>query len=440
MRRTETRLVLALALLTLAACGSPTPPATLTAVAPPTPPQAPTAGPSAVAEAPPATPTFAPFDPFGDDADLPPDRRSSQFPDVFPQATMAVQGGSTAVWSAWPMEGHDPLRSGRASANGPTSATVRWSVEVGGASYGQVVQAADETLYLGTDGGEVVALTASGAPRWRYGMPSKGPVPTPAVRPDGLVLARASDGTIVGLKPDGTRAWTTDIGGDGRKLGPALLVGPDRYAYTTSYFSSLVYRLQPGGFFQWANNLQARTLAGPAVRPDGVVYAGAEDGTLRAISAQGGQVWSVKLPGPVIAPPSVDAQERAFVVVGGSTPQLVAVEADGTERWRAPACWQAGPAIWPATDAQGTVVVGNCAIRGDGSLAWRVEVDARATPAVVDGTGNAYFGAGNVLHAVGPNGRPRWSWQADSELRPPSLGTGGTLYVASASRVYALGP
>ncbi len=429
MRRNESGMALALALLlALSACGSPPPAPGPTAAAAATPTAAQTPG---------AAQTF---EPFGQPGDLPPDRRPSRFPDAFPQATLVVQDASAVVWSGWPMEGRDPLRTGRATVTGPDAPSVRWSAAVGAAASTQVVEGADGSLYVGTETGELVSLSEAGSIRWRFAMPARGPVPTPAVRPDGLILARAADGTIVAIKPDGTRAWTTDIGGDGSTLGPAILVGPDNYAYTASYFSSLAYRLQPGGFFHWASNLQSRTLAGPAVRPDGVVYAGAADGSLRAIDPDGRQVWNVTLPGPAVSPPAVDPRGGGLViVVGGSSPRLVALDASGAERWRAPACWQASPLVWPALDRQGTAVVGNCAIRDDGSPAWKLDVDAPVTAAALDVAGTAYVASASTLRAIGADGNERWSWQADGELRPPSLGARGTLFVASTRHVFALG-
>src|SRR6185503_2993 len=97
---------------------------------------------------------------------------------------------------------------------------------------------------------------------------------------------------------------------------------------------------------------------------DGVVYAGGEDGTVRAIDGDGFERWTTRLDGPIVSPPSVDLQGRPFVLVGGSAMRLVALDAAGRTRWTAAQCWQPGAAVlWPAlVEPSGFVVVGNCAL------------------------------------------------------------------------------
>ncbi len=358
----------------------------------------------------------------------------------FPEATTTVAQGQVRLWSAWPMEGRDPQRSNRADVRGPPAPSVAWTTDLPAPSFGQVVQAPDGTSYVGLDEGGVLAVATNGEIRWRFTARVPGPSPTPAVGPDGTVYLRGADGTVYALKPDGTRRWTTDISADQRKLGPAVLVGPDSYLYTTSYASTLVYKLQPGGFFQWAHNLHARTLAGSTVSTDGVVYAGGDDGTFRAIEPDGFERWSTRLDGPVIGPPSVDLQGRAYVLVGGPQPHLVAVDAAGQTRWRAAACWQSGaPLMWPALAPNGRTQVGNCAIDDRGSIAWRIAVDGSATPAALDAGGTSYFAAANRLYAVDRDAKPVWSFDADSTLNPPTLAADGTLMVTSTRRLYVLG-
>ena len=314
----------------------------------------------------------------------------------FPEATVTVAQGQVRLWSAWPMEGRDPQRSGRADVAGPDTNGLAWSIDVPAQpSFAQVAQAADGTSYIALEEGGVVAVSSTGQIRWRFTPPVVGPSPSPAVGPNGTVYVRAADGTIFALKPDGTRRWTTDIGSDERRLGPAVLVGPDSYLYTTSYASTLAYKLQPGGSSVGAQPA-TRTLAA-AVTTDGIVYAGTEDGSLRAIDADGFERWTTRLDGPVVGPPSVDLLGRAYALVGGSPPHLVALDEAGRTRWRASACWTPGaPLQWSALGLNGQIQVGNCAIDDRGSAAWRIDVDEPSTPAVVDAQGTRYFaGAGD---------------------------------------------
>jgi outer membrane protein assembly factor BamB len=358
----------------------------------------------------------------------------------FPEATVTVVQGQVRLWSTWPMEGRDPQRSSRADVRGPDTHALALSVEIPTPSFGQVVQAADGTSYVSLQDGGVVAVSSGGQIRWRFTPPVDGPSPTPAVGPDGTIYVRAADGTVYALKPDGTRRWTTDIGSNQRRLGPAILVGADSYLYTTSYTSTQAFKLQPGGFFEWGHELQARTLAGAAVTTEGVVYAGGDDGTFRAIDPDGFERWTTRVDGPVVGPPSADLQGRAYVLVGGQQPHLVALDAAGRTRWRAAPCWHAGaPIQWTALGTTGRVQVGNCAIDDKGAEAWHTDVDQPSTPAIVDADGTTYFAAGARLYAVDPAGKPRWTFDAESVLNPPSIGPGGNVLVTSSRRLYVIG-
>src|SRR6266540_4199104 len=180
--------------------------------------------------------------------------------DPFPCATTAIAAGAAILWAPWPMEGHDLQRTNRSPIVGPRVGRVLWSVEIDAPSFGQVVEAADGTLYVGTESGKLQAVRPGVGVAWSF--QASPPVPTPALGPDGSVYLRGGDGTLYALRSDGGRRWTTDIGAEPKLLGPAPLVGPDSYSYLTSYHQGLAYLVQPGGFFQWAINTQARTLAG----------------------------------------------------------------------------------------------------------------------------------------------------------------------------------
>jgi len=362
--------------------------------------------------------------------------------DPFPCATTAIAAGAAILWAPWPMEGHDLQRTNRSPIVGPRVGRVLWSVEIDAPSFGQVVEAADGTLYVGTESGKLQAVRPGVGVAWSF--QASPPVPTPALGPDGSVYLRGGDGALYALRSDGRRRWTTDIGAEPKLLGPAPLVGPDSYSYLTSYHQGLAYLVQPGGFFQWAINTQARTLAGPAVGPDGMVYVGAADGTLRAIDREGLELWRANLAGPIVAAPMVGPAGQIFILIGEGGVELAVVEAGGGVRWRAPRCWQSGAlALWAALAADGRVQVAGCAISPSGAEAWRAPIEAAwATPAVLDAEGQAFFGAGRDLYAVGPDGGVLWRLTLDSDsLGPPSIGSGGTLLVGGSrpSRLYAIG-
>jgi outer membrane protein assembly factor BamB len=272
------------------------------------------------------------------------------------------------------------------------------------------------------------------------------------------VYARSGDGTLFALHADGRRRWTTDIGALPAKLGPAPLIGPDSYAYLASYHSSMLYLVQPGGFFQWAYNAGARTLVGAAVGVDGVIFFGTADGKFRALDRELVEQWTFESGGPVISSPAIGRDGAIYFLIGSTiasaaTDQsfgvgqshagLVAVDRQGRKLWSAPPCWESGaPLLWPAIASDGRVQVANCALSREGKLLWKAPISGPwATPAALDADGNAYFGSGSVLASVGADGSPRWSFAADGQVGPPSLGAFGAVAFSSrsADRVYVLG-
>ena len=362
--------------------------------------------------------------------------------DPFPQATTTVAAGQALLWAPWPMEGRDLQRTNRSPVVGPRVGQVLWSAEIEEPSFSQVVEGADGTLFVGTENGKVQAIKPGGSVIWSF--TATPPVPTPAVGPDGMVYLRGGDGALFSLRPDGRRRWTTDIGAEPKLLGPSPLIGPDSYGYLTSYHQGVVYMIQPGGFFQWAINTHARTLAGPAVGPDGTVYAGAADGILRAIDREGLERWRVDLGGPVSGPPAIGADGAVAALIGEGGAELVSVGADGRVRWRTPGCWGRGaPLMWVALAVDGRAQVGACSIGPNGDRAWSASLRASwTTPSVLDGDGQAFTAAGEAVYALGPDGTVRWRLALESvALMPPSIGSNGTLYVAGArpNRLYAIG-
>jgi outer membrane protein assembly factor BamB len=339
------------------------------------------------------------------------------------------------------MEGRDPQRTSRSPERGPASARLRWSVSV---PVGPSVPAvgADGTAYLGAADGRLVAYDPAGQTVWSVPI-GRGPLSSPAVGPDGTVYVRTADGSLHARKPDGAPRWTTDIAAAPAETPHAPVVGPDRYLAMASYQSSLLMFVQPGGFFEYGFNVKARTLAGPALGVDRTLYGGAEDGTFWAISPEAIPRWTYQADGPVTSAPAVDPERGVYFLVGGGQPGLVALDRRGKLRWRAPACWSAAPRpLWPAVAANGTVVVGNCALGPDGSPRWRLDLGPTwATPAALDAAGTAYLGTGDGrLLALAPDGAVRWSLDLGGRpAGPPVLAGPGAIILTAGSALDAVG-
>jgi outer membrane protein assembly factor BamB len=362
--------------------------------------------------------------------------------EAFPRATTTVAEGQALLWAPWPMEGRDPQRTNRGSVSGPRSGRLLWTVDIERPSFSQVVQARDGTIYVGTETGKLLAVRPGAGVIWSF--TATPPVPTPAIGPDGTVYLRGGDGSLYALHSDGRRRWTTDIGAEPKLLGPSPLIGPDSYGYLTSYHQGLVYLVQPGGFFHWAVNTRARTLAGPAVGPDGTVYAGAADGSLRAIDPEGVELWRTDVAGPITGPPAVGPSGQVYALVGDKASELVSLGSEGAVNWRAANCWGDGaPVMWAAVATDGRVHLGPCAIGPTGGQVWRAAIQGSAvSPSALDISGHSFVAAGNSMYAIDRDGHIIWSVALESSsLTPPIIGADGTLLLAGSEpdRLYAIG-
>ena len=339
------------------------------------------------------------------------------------------------------MEGHDPQRTGRSAAVGLSEPRLRWSAAIDQPSFGQPAVGPDGTIYVATTSGKLLAFTPAGQPAWSFS--TAGPVPSPAVGPDGTVYLRGGDGALFALQSDGRRRWTTDIGAPPLTLGPAPLIGPDSYGYLTSYHGGLVYLVQPGGFFEWAYNAKARTLAGLAVGADGAIFFGTADGKFRALDRDLTERWTADVGGPIVSSPAIGPDGTVYFLTGDELGGLTALDRAGRKLWSHPSCWEPGaPVLWPAVAADGQIQIANCAIAKDGTARWKAPLAGSwATPAALDVDGNAYFGSGRVLSSVTKDGTSRWSFTAEGEVGPPSLGAFGAVAFSSTSahRLYFLG-
>ena len=195
--------------------------------------------------------------------------------------------------------------------------------------------------------------------------------------------------------------------------------------------------------------------AGVAIGADGTIYVGWNDDPAQtshwyALSPQGGILWTVDVPGLTKwGMPAIGADGTLYFGSSiGSGGGLVAVDPSGSVRWilRGLDRVSSSPALGP----DGTIHVAGGrqvhAVGPDGEIRWTYETPVRtftfSSPAVAS-DGTVYVGGDDhALHAINRDGSPRWTFQTGDLIRaPPSIGADGTIYVASYDgRLYAVDP
>jgi outer membrane protein assembly factor BamB len=202
--------------------------------------------------------------------------------------------------------------------------TEKWLFATGPANSPTIAD--DGIIYVGSDNSNIWALDPNGTLRWTY---DTGGVVMgcPAIGDDGTIYIGSGDHYLYALYPNGTLRWRYATGSE---IKGSASIAPDGTIYIPS-FDGYLYALNPNGTMQWRASTGGSVAgAGVALADDGTIYIGTE--RLRAYYPNGTLKWVTDAQGSIYSTvPAVSADGTIYVSAGGS---LVAVNPDGTEKWR----------------------------------------------------------------------------------------------------------
>lgn len=175
---------------------------------------------------------------------------------------------------------------GRLHAVTPAGA-LRWTFGAGDIIDSSPAIAPDGTIYVGSYDRQVYAITPEGAERWRFATGGR-VFSSPAIGADGTIYVGSADQRLYAIAPDGARQWDYLTNGD---IQSSPVLGADG----TIYFAADVsfYALRPGGAeerLRWRTGLNTASASTAAVRADGTIIFGADDGIVRALNPDTGAV------------------------------------------------------------------------------------------------------------------------------------------------------
>ena len=204
--------------------------------------------------------------------------------------------------AAWPMRGRTALHTANGLVAAPGNHAVVVKYQTGGWVESSPAIGADGTVYVGSNDGNLYALsTADGSRMWQY--QTRGSVSSsPAIGADFTVYVGSDDGNLYALStvsPDaGSLNWQYPTGGAIRSS-PAI--GADGTVYVGSDDHNL-YALIPDGpdedRLKWQQPTGGAIRSSPAIGADGTVYVGSNDGNLYAFSPSDGSVKWLYQAGP----------------------------------------------------------------------------------------------------------------------------------------------
>jgi outer membrane protein assembly factor BamB len=294
----------------------------------------------------------------------------------------------------------------------------------------------DGTVYVGSIDRKLYALDSHGSNLWQFAVTDSQPngapgiVSSPSVGGKGQIYFAARDNYLYALEPTGTTVWARTVNGG---FDASTALGNDERS-EPGLSDGIIYAFTlTGGWFE----------SSPALGADGTVYVGAEDHRLYANTADGASLWGFTTSGPIDSSPAIGSDGTIYV--GSSDGRLYAIAPNGTSKWS----FATGGPIEssPAVGSDGTIFFGSgdkklYAVNPDGTQKWAFAADVPigSSPAI-GSDGAVYFGpvSGKVF-ALNPDGSVRWVFETGVGVfsASPALSLDGVLYVAGASKLYAL--
>jgi outer membrane protein assembly factor BamB len=174
----------------------------------------------------------------------------------------------------------------------PENGAELWTFPTGGLIESSPAIASDGTLYFGSYDQKLYAVNRDGTEKWSFG--TGGVIlASPAIGADGTIYIGSADQRVYAISPEGNKLWEFATNGT---VQASPVIAADGTIYVVA--DTNVYALRPndsGARLRWQSAItpQAGSISTPAIRADGTIIFGADDGLVRALNPQNGtQRWS----------------------------------------------------------------------------------------------------------------------------------------------------
>jgi len=344
-----------------------------------------------------------------------------------------------------------------------------------------LVMGANDTI-LFTDNGTLYGIK-KGELAWQYQVVDRSEVGSlglspPFVSDNGTIYIGGHDGYLHALDPDGQLLWkynasafidsTPVVGRNGTVYVATTLGSSDGEAGERYY----LHAVNPNGTLQWMVETGPCDDSALVLSPNGTVYLvsgsklegwGDPAHYLYSIAPNGTVNWVHPLGDMSFLPPAVGNDGTVYLLtdedLDGDESVLVTVRQDGSEGWRLDVRsvepdYDGFYGTSPAVASNGTSYFGFgdgiCAVGPNGTVKWiyNIENGMVSTPAISK-EGTIIFGTigeyeddqGNYGYvvALNPDGSLKWRVRTTAEpLSSVAIGTDGTIYIAAGGEVYAL--
>jgi outer membrane protein assembly factor BamB len=234
--------------------------------------------------------------------------------------------------------------------------TLKWKYSVGGvySIFSSPAIGDDGTIYFGSGGdypptGRIKALYPNGTLKWEYET-THVVYSSPAIGEDGTIYCGCHDTYLYALYPsNGTLKWKYKTG-DWIRTSPCI--SDDGTIYVVS-LDSYLHAVNPDSSFKWKTNVGAGT--SPTIGQDGTIYCGYNE--LYAIKSNGSVKWKLSIDGKITGATPCNSIDGTIYFGNYDGSAIVAVNPDGTEKWRKSIGGDVESA--PAIGEDGTVYIGD---------------------------------------------------------------------------------
>jgi outer membrane protein assembly factor BamB len=280
---------------------------------------------------------------------------------------------------------------------------------------------------------------------------------TPIIGPDGTIyIGTGTQGTFVAVKPDGTVKWSIELG---QSIEGAGTIGQDGTLYILA--NNIVYAITSEGDIKWSFQMgfgDTQIPASPAIGADGTIYVnGGDPGysnfALVAINPDGTEKWRFKNYNTLYGSPAIGSDGTIYI--SGRNRRVYAVNPDGTLKWESA---DFGEIIWTGTliDNKGNLYIGVASgmvisLDSTGSRRWFAPIigatNIQSQLAISPNGDSIYIASGGEsgkrFHAI-DTATGKKKWDADVGANPlssPIVDANGTIYFGSRdANIYAFNP
>jgi len=307
-----------------------------------------------------------------------------------------------------------------------SAGVLMWSFDPGSELRGRIATGTDGSIFFITRDGVLHGLNSAGKEVIHRDAAGS----SPAVLPDGTVVAMSSRTTLAAISADGAALWNLEIGDS---AGPLAVTDRAIYAPVGADLVSVSF----GGSLNWRVNVGPVTSA--AATPDGVAV-GTSRGSVIALASDGAVVWTFQPDGGFSG--SV-AYADDVVYAGSAGGGVYAIDLrTGNPVWHVNSAHAvtAGPVVAPsgAIFAGGDTTYG---VTADGQLQWNNSSlkpgDAGLTALGFDGVFDA--ATGGVGAVLTGDGSYIWTARSFGKITTAASSASGMLYVGtSTGRIFAV--